>query len=154
MCLSRGVGPQKERVITQLIDLPRQPIARLRNQPHGLLGENPAQPGIFLKDWRDQIIRDLAGNKKELPTELQKEWWADYSVNIDKQFEPIYVVPKEKQAQVKRLRDALNLYSSGREIEAIQHLVPNRRYPELDYFAEQPVEELFLVACVFLSRTS
>ncbi len=54
----------------------------------------------------------------------------------------------------KRLRDALNLYSSGREIEAIQHLVPNRRYPELDYFAEQPVEELFLVACVFLSRTS
>ncbi len=52
-------------------------------------------------------IRDLAGNKKELPTELQKEWWADYSVNIDKQFEPIYVVPKEKQAQVKRLKDAL-----------------------------------------------
>ncbi len=53
-------------------------------------------------------IRDLAENRKELAPELQKKWWADFSVDMDEErFDPIYVVPKEKAAQVKKLRDAL-----------------------------------------------
>lgn len=52
-------------------------------------------------------IRDLAENRKELPESLQKKWWADFSVDVDNGFEPIYVVPKEKSAQVKKLRDAM-----------------------------------------------
>lgn len=52
-------------------------------------------------------IRDLAENRKELPDELHKKWWADFSVDIDNGFEPIYVVPREKSAQVKKLRDAM-----------------------------------------------
>lgn len=52
-------------------------------------------------------IRDLAENKKELPVEHQKKPWADFSVDVDNEFEPIYVVPKEKSAQVKKLREAL-----------------------------------------------
>ncbi|HZH98649.1 MAG TPA: DNA topoisomerase, partial [Fimbriimonadaceae bacterium] len=52
-------------------------------------------------------VRDLAENKSELPKEMQDKWWADYSVDIDNNFDPKYVVPKAKQDQVKRLRDAL-----------------------------------------------
>lgn len=52
-------------------------------------------------------VRDLAENKSELPKEMQGKWWADYSVDIDDNFDPKYVVPKEKQDQVKRLRAAL-----------------------------------------------
>ncbi len=52
-------------------------------------------------------IRDLAENRKELAVDLQKKWWADFSVDIDAGFDPIYVVPKEKAAQVKKLKDAL-----------------------------------------------
>lgn len=52
-------------------------------------------------------IRDLAENKKDLPTELQKKWWADYSVDMENDFEPIYVVPDEKRAQVTKLRAAM-----------------------------------------------
>jgi len=52
-------------------------------------------------------IRDLAENKKDLPAELQKKWWADYSVDMENDFEPIYVVPDEKRAQVTKLRQAL-----------------------------------------------
>jgi len=52
----------------------------------------------------------------------------------------------------KRLRDALELYSSGREFDAIRQLAPNKRYPELAHFAEKPVEELFLVAAAFVAK--
>lgn len=51
----------------------------------------------------------------------------------------------------KRLRDALALYSSGREMDAIAQLAPNKRYPEFDLFAETPSEELFLVVAAFVS---
>ncbi|HEY3781363.1 MAG TPA: type I DNA topoisomerase [Fimbriimonadaceae bacterium] len=52
-------------------------------------------------------IRDLAENKSELPDEFQKMWWADYSVDVDNEFDPKYVVPKDKQEQVRKLRSAL-----------------------------------------------
>lgn len=53
-------------------------------------------------------IRDLAENRKELPVDLQKKPWADFSVNMDDgDFEPLYFVPKDKAVQVKKLRDAL-----------------------------------------------
>ncbi|MBI1756836.1 MAG: type I DNA topoisomerase [Fimbriimonas ginsengisoli] len=52
-------------------------------------------------------IRDLPLNGKSLPVELRKKWWADYAVDIDNGFEPIYEVPREKAAQVARLRAAM-----------------------------------------------
>lgn len=52
-------------------------------------------------------IRDLAENKSELPDEMQGKWWADYSVDVDNGFDPKYVVPKQKQDQVRRLKQAL-----------------------------------------------
>jgi DNA topoisomerase I len=52
-------------------------------------------------------IRDLHPNAKGLPEEHRKKWWADYSVNIDKDFEAIYEVPNEKKQQVDRLKKAL-----------------------------------------------
>jgi DNA topoisomerase-1 len=52
-------------------------------------------------------IRDLPLNKKGLPKELQKKWWADYAVDVDNGFEPFYEVPPEKQKYVDRLKKAL-----------------------------------------------
>lgn len=52
-------------------------------------------------------IRDLLPNSKGLPDELKKKWWADYSVDVDAGFEAIYEVPKEKAAQVSKLRAAM-----------------------------------------------
>src|SRR5437762_8036103 len=52
-------------------------------------------------------IRDLPANGRELSDELKKKWWADYAVDIDNNFEPIYEVPKEKSSQVKKLREAM-----------------------------------------------
>lgn len=52
-------------------------------------------------------IRDLVPNAKNLPPEVKKKWWADYGIDIDKDFEPYYEVPKEKASQVSKLRAAL-----------------------------------------------
>jgi hypothetical protein len=51
----------------------------------------------------------------------------------------------------KRLRDALEMYSSGREAEALRQLAPHKRFPEFAYFAEKPVDELFLVAAALVA---
>src|SRR5436853_3462361 len=52
-------------------------------------------------------IRDLLPNAKGVPEEHRKKWWADYSVNMDKDFEAIYEVPAEKKQQVDKLKKAL-----------------------------------------------
>lgn len=52
-------------------------------------------------------IRDLPENASEVPAKLKKESWARLGVNVDSNFEPIYVVPKNKKDQVKELQDLL-----------------------------------------------
>lgn len=71
-------------------------------------------------------IRDLPNGAKEVPAELKKEPWAYLGVNVDSGFTPVYIVPKEKAAQVRKLRtllkSATDLYlatDEDREGEAI-----------------------------------
>jgi DNA topoisomerase-1 len=52
-------------------------------------------------------VRDLPENAGEVPAKHKKEAWARLGVNIDQNFEPIYVVPKNKKDQVKELQDLL-----------------------------------------------
>lgn len=87
-------------------------------------------------------VRDLPKNAKDLPAGAKKEGWTSLGIKIKKGFEPLYVVPSEKEAHVKRLKDALRnaseLYlatDEDREGESISwHLlellkprVPHRR---------------------------
>lgn len=52
-------------------------------------------------------IRDLPGNASEIPQRYKGQPWARLGVNVDEAFEPIYVVPPSKKAQVRLLKDAL-----------------------------------------------
>ncbi len=54
-------------------------------------------------------VRDLPEGASEIPAELKKETWATLGVNVDREFEPLYVVPKEKKKLIKELKDALKL---------------------------------------------
>jgi len=82
---------------------------------HLVIVESPAKAktiGSYLgNDYEVQAsvghIRDLPLNGRELPENLRKKWWADYAVDIDQDFEPIYEVPKERTSQVKKLREAM-----------------------------------------------
>jgi DNA topoisomerase-1 len=76
-------------------------------------------------------IRDLPQSSKDIPEKVKKEKWAQLGVNVDKNFEPLYCIPKDKIKVVKNLRDKLaeadELYlatDEDREGESISwHLV-------------------------------
>jgi DNA topoisomerase-1 len=71
-------------------------------------------------------IRDLPEGAKEIPEQYKGETWSHLGVNVDQDFEPIYVIPKEKTKQVRKLKsllkDCSDLYlatDEDREGEAI-----------------------------------
>ncbi len=71
-------------------------------------------------------VRDLPQGAKQIPAEFKDEAWSYLGVNVDHDFDPLYVIPQGKAAQVKKLRgllkDAKDLYlatDEDREGEAI-----------------------------------
>lgn len=71
-------------------------------------------------------VRDLPAGKKDVPEKYKSEDWAYLGVDVDHDFNPLYIVPDDKKKQVKKLKDALkqadSLYlatDEDREGEAI-----------------------------------
>lgn len=52
-------------------------------------------------------IRDLPQSSKDIPEKVKKEKWAQLGVNVDKHFEPLYCIPKDKLKVIKNLKDKL-----------------------------------------------
>jgi DNA topoisomerase-1 len=52
-------------------------------------------------------IRDLPQSAKDIPEKVKKEKWASLGVNVDKNFEPLYCIPKDKIKVVKNLKEKL-----------------------------------------------
>ncbi|MDR1491850.1 MAG: type I DNA topoisomerase [Planctomycetaceae bacterium] len=52
-------------------------------------------------------IRDLPKGTKDLPEQYKKEKWAYLGVNVDADFEPVYIIPGDKTKQIKKLKDDL-----------------------------------------------
>ena len=52
-------------------------------------------------------VRDLPRKAAEIPESLKGEPWARLGVRINKDFEPLYIVPAEKKAQIKKLKELL-----------------------------------------------
>ncbi|MBY0385358.1 DNA topoisomerase I, partial [bacterium] len=53
-------------------------------------------------------VRDLPQSAKDIPEKFKKESWSHLGVNVDKEFEPIYCVPKDKTKVVKNLKDKMD----------------------------------------------
>lgn len=52
-------------------------------------------------------IRDLPQSASDIPTAVKGEKWAQLGVNVDAEFEPLYIVPKDKKKVVTQLKEAL-----------------------------------------------
>jgi DNA topoisomerase I len=52
-------------------------------------------------------IRDMPQSAAEIPDKLRKEPWARLGVNVDADFEPLYVVNADKRQQVSKLKQLL-----------------------------------------------
>ncbi len=76
-------------------------------------------------------IRDLPANASEVPAKVKKEKWSRVGIDIENDFAPLYVVPKDKKEHIKKLKalvkDAGTVYlatDEDREGESISwHLV-------------------------------
>jgi len=49
-------------------------------------------------------IRDLPQSASDIPAALKKEAWAKLGVNVEEDFEPLYVVPKDKKKTISDLK--------------------------------------------------
>lgn len=52
-------------------------------------------------------VRDLPESASDVPASVKGEKWAQLGVNVEANFDPLYVVPKDKQKVVKALKEAL-----------------------------------------------
>ncbi|MGL6282150.1 MAG: toprim domain-containing protein, partial [Microcoleaceae cyanobacterium] len=52
-------------------------------------------------------VRDLPPSSDEIPEKYKGEKWAQLGVNVEADFEPLYVIPKDKQKRVNELKQAL-----------------------------------------------
>lgn len=71
-------------------------------------------------------VRDLPSGAKEMPEQYKSEPWAYLGVDVEHDFQPVYIVPADKKKQVAKLKEALksakDLYlatDEDREGEAI-----------------------------------
>ncbi len=88
-------------------------------------------PKSFVVEASMGHIRDLPQSAADIPEKFKKEEWAKVGVNVDQDFEPLYVVPKGKSKVIsdlkKKLADADILYlatDEDREGESISwHLL-------------------------------
>ena len=52
-------------------------------------------------------IRDLPRNAADVPAKYKSEPWARLGVNVEQNFEPLYIISPEKKSTVKELKDLL-----------------------------------------------
>jgi DNA topoisomerase I len=52
-------------------------------------------------------VRDLPQSASDIPSNVKGEKWAQLGVNVDADFEPLYIVPKDKKKIVTQLKEAL-----------------------------------------------
>ena len=90
-------------------------MAKTKTNSHGtplVIVESPAKArtiGQFLgRGYAIEAsighIRDLPQGAKEIPEEYKGQEWAYLGVNVNEEFKPIYVIPKEKVKQVRKLK--------------------------------------------------
>ena len=62
-------------------------------------------------------VRDLPNNASEIPASAKGQKWANLGVNTDADFEPLYVVPKDKK-KIVRTATGLDAYAPGFDPDA------------------------------------
>lgn len=61
-------------------------------------------PSNYIVEASMGHIRDLPQSASDIPAALKKEEWAKLGVNVDNNFEPLYIVPKDKKKIITDLK--------------------------------------------------
>ncbi len=52
-------------------------------------------------------VRDLPNSAAEIPADIKKQKWARLGVNVDEKFNPLYIIPSDKEKRVNELKRAV-----------------------------------------------
>jgi DNA topoisomerase-1 len=52
-------------------------------------------------------VRDLPNNAAEIPADVKKKKWSRLGVNVDEDFNPLYIIPSDKEKRVNELKRAV-----------------------------------------------
>ena len=94
---------------------PKHRSGQGKGKRHLVIVESPAKAetigrfldDAYLVDSSYGHVRDLPRRADERPASIREEKWAELGVNVDADYEPVYIVPDEKRSHVERLREAL-----------------------------------------------
>jgi DNA topoisomerase I len=64
-------------------------------------------PSNYIVEASMGHIRDLPQSASDIPAALKKEEWAKLGVNVDENFDPLYVVPKDKKKIITDLKSKM-----------------------------------------------
>jgi len=64
-------------------------------------------PSSYIVEASMGHIRDLPQSASDIPASLKKEDWAKLGVNVEEDFEPLYVVPKDKKKIITDLKSKM-----------------------------------------------
>jgi DNA topoisomerase I len=64
-------------------------------------------PSNYIVEASMGHIRDLPQSASDIPAALKKEDWAKLGVNVDKDFDPLYIVPKDKKKIITDLKSKM-----------------------------------------------
>ena len=87
-------------------------------------------------------IRDLPSGRKEIPEQYKSEEWAYLGVNVEDNFQPVYIVPPDKKKQVTKLKQ---LVDACRNLRGEMGVSPSTKLP-LYVVANTPEETAFVQA--------
>ncbi len=82
---------------------------------HLVIVESPAKAETIARFLGDDYVvdasyghvRDLPSTAEERPDSIKGKPWAELGVNVEEDFAPVYIVPADKRAHVKRLQQIL-----------------------------------------------
>ena len=63
--------------------------------------------GRFIVESSIGHVRDLPSTAAEIPAKFKGESWARIGVNVEKDFEPLYIIPAKKKKQIAKLKGLL-----------------------------------------------
>src|SRR5690606_27051889 len=64
-------------------------------------------PKNYIIEASMEHVRDLPQSAADIPKDLKKEEWAKLGVNVEKNFEPLYITPKGKSKIVRELKQKM-----------------------------------------------
>ena len=111
---NRAAKP-RARTATSRRGVPKQRGGQSERKHHLVIVESPAKAETigrflddsYLVDSSYGHVRDLPRRADERPASIREEKWAELGVNVDADYEPIYIVLEEKRPHIERLRKAL-----------------------------------------------